>query len=129
MYVCICECVILHLSTHTHRLYNKETVLLSLLDKSAMPEVARHIRSLKDIVPLVLTANPSYKPNGEMADAYNDVQAARFVCPVAGLEMSGRYRCVCVCACLPVCLWYVWCVWIVCHCVCECVCECVCVCV
>lgn len=74
------------------RLYNKETVLLSLLDKSAMPEVAQHIRSLKDIVPLALTANPSYKPNGEKADAYNDVQAARFVCPVTGLEMSGRYR-------------------------------------
>ena len=57
-----------------------------------MPEVARHIRSLKDVVSLSLTSNPSYVPNGEKADAYNDVQAAQYACPVSGLEMSGRYR-------------------------------------
>lgn len=64
---------------------------MALLDKSNMPEVGQHIRSLKDITVLQLTLNPSYKPSGK-ADAYNDVQAAQYVCPVTGLEMSGRYR-------------------------------------
>lgn len=29
------------------RLYNKEAVLMALLDKSNMPDIAKHIRSLK----------------------------------------------------------------------------------
>ena len=73
------------------RLYNKEALLLALLDKPNMPEIARHIRSLKDVTELKLTPNPSYKPD-DKADTYNDVQAAEYVCPVTGLEMSGRYR-------------------------------------
>ena len=64
---------------------------MALLDKSSMPEVARHIRSLKDVVELKLTINPSYRPSDKAA-SYNGVQSAEFVCPVSGLEMSGRYR-------------------------------------
>lgn len=30
-----------------YRLYNKESVLVALLDKSNMPEIANHVRSLK----------------------------------------------------------------------------------
>ena len=66
---------------------------MALLDKSNIPEVASHIRNLKDVVELKLTVNPGYKPS-DKADGYNDVQAAQYVCPVTGLEMSGRYRCV-----------------------------------
>lgn len=62
-----------------------------LLDKSSMPEVAHHVRSLKDVVELRLTPNPAFKPS-DKADTYNDTQAAEFVCPVSALEMSGRYR-------------------------------------
>ena len=64
---------------------------MALLDKSNIPEIARHIRSLKDVTVLQLTVNPSYKPSGK-ADTYNDTQAAEYACPVTGLEMSGRYR-------------------------------------
>ena len=64
---------------------------MALLDKSNMPEVARHIRSLKDVTVLQLTVNPSYKPTNA-ADTYNDTQTAPYACPVAGLEMSGRYK-------------------------------------
>ena len=64
---------------------------MALLDKSNIPEVASHIRNLKDVVELKLTVNPGYKPS-DKADGYNDVQAAQYVCPVTGLEMSGRYR-------------------------------------
>ena len=62
-----------------------------LLDRSSMPELARHIRSLKDVAELQLTPNPAYKPT-DKADTYNDTQAAEYVCPVSSLEMSGRYR-------------------------------------
>ena len=83
-YLCLCVCV-------DYRLYNKEAVLLALLDKSSIPEVARHIRSLKDVAVLQLTVNSSYKPSSK-ADTYNDTQTSQYVCPVTGLEMSGRYR-------------------------------------
>lgn len=73
------------------RIYNKEAVLMALLDKSNIPEVARHIRSLKDVTVLQLTLNPSYKPTSN-AGAYNDTQTAQHACPVTGLEMSGRYK-------------------------------------
>jgi hypothetical protein len=73
-----------------NRLYNKESLLLALLDKSNLPEVARHIRSLKDVVELCLAPNPAYTAAAAvMAEA---TQNAEFVCPVSGLEMSGRHR-------------------------------------
>lgn len=71
---------------------------MALLDKSNMPEVARHIRSTKDVTVLQLTVNPSYK-QGSKAGAY-DTQTAQYACPVAGLEMSGRYRYMCVTLCV-----------------------------
>jgi hypothetical protein len=74
-----------------YRLYNKEAVLLALLDKPSIPEVARHVRSLKDVTVLQLSVNSSYKPSSK-ADTYNDTQTSQYVCPVTGLEMSGIYR-------------------------------------
>jgi len=72
------------------RLYNKESLLLALLDKKTLPEVANHIRSLKDVVELQFTPNPAYKP---VARGMSGVkQAAEYVCPVSGLEMTGLHR-------------------------------------
>lgn len=76
-------------------LYNKESLLEYLLDKdSATTDVAKHIRSLKDTKELQLTENPAFevKNNGEKADSYQDFQACRYVCPVVGIEMNGRYK-------------------------------------
>lgn len=76
-------------------LYNKESLLEFLLDKeSATTEVAKHIRSLRDTKELQLTENPAFeeKSNGEKADSYQDFQACRYVCPVVGIEMNGRYK-------------------------------------
>lgn len=89
-------------------MYNKEALLLALLDKASIPDLVKHITSLKvnvllcgkylltcvplqDIAELNLTPNPGYKPSNK-ADVYNDVQAAKYVCPISNLEMSGRYR-------------------------------------
>ena len=79
-------------------LYRKESVLEYLLDKSkATTDIAKHIRSLKDVKQLVLTKKirkvpKDFKNNGHAADAYLDFQASDYICPVAGLEMNGRYR-------------------------------------
>lgn len=74
------------------RLYNKEAVLEFLLDKGSC-ESAQHIRSLKDMKELILTDNPAYRGTGnDKGDGYSDNQASPFICPVTGLEMSGRYR-------------------------------------
>jgi hypothetical protein len=79
-------------------LYRKESVLEYLLDKSkATSDIAKHIRSLKDVKQLVLTKKirkvpKDMKNNGHAADAYLDFQASEYICPISGLEMNGRYR-------------------------------------
>lgn len=74
------------------RLYNKDTVIESLLDKDNKPAVVSHIRGLKDIKELKLTDNPDFKQLAEKGDgAFVDVCKARWICPVVGLEMNGRF--------------------------------------
>uniref|UniRef100_UPI00358EC1A0 replication termination factor 2 n=1 Tax=Myxine glutinosa TaxID=7769 RepID=UPI00358EC1A0 len=79
------------------RLYNKECVLEYLLDKSQAKcgqRIAMHIRNLKDICELKLTENPAWL-GGQMdrkGDKYEDLHAARFICPISGLEMNGKHR-------------------------------------
>ncbi|XP_065175397.1 replication termination factor 2-like [Sycon ciliatum] len=75
-------------------LYNKEAVLEMLISKSK-PEVASHVRSLKDVVVLQLTSkgSSSDKPtDGAKAETYVDMYDAQFVCPIVGIEMSGRHK-------------------------------------
>ena len=55
-----------------------------------MPEVVRHVCSLKDVVELQLTPNCAYKPVAKAMSG--EKQAAEYVCPVSGLEMSGLHR-------------------------------------
>ncbi|XP_064486850.1 replication termination factor 2-like [Ornithodoros turicata] len=75
------------------RLYNKEAVIEYLLNKEATSDIAKHIRSLKDLVELNLTENPTYRRKGaDKGDEYVDHRASRFICPVVGLEMNGKYK-------------------------------------
>lgn len=75
------------------RLYNKEAVIEHLLSKDSSCEAAKHIRSMKDIVELKPTENPGYKRrDADKGDEYVDLRASRFICPVVGLEMNGKYR-------------------------------------
>jgi len=76
------------------RLYNKESILEKLLDKSA-ESAPEHINKLSDVTTLNLTPNPAFELNGSVAekgDAYIDVMKSKYICPVSGLEMNGRYR-------------------------------------
>ncbi|KAM5245559.1 replication termination factor 2 [Ctenodactylus gundi] len=79
------------------RLYNKDAVIEFLLDKSsekALGKAAAHIRSIKSVTELKLTDNPAWEGDkgNTKGDKHDDLQRARFICPVVGLEMNGRHR-------------------------------------
>ncbi|NXR69484.1 RTF2 protein, partial [Rhadina sibilatrix] len=79
------------------RLYNKDAIIEYLLDKSpdkTPMESASHIKSIKNVTELQLVDNPAWAGDKESikGDKYDDLQAARFICPVVGLEMNGRHR-------------------------------------
>lgn len=79
------------------RLYNKDAILEYLLDKSPdkpTAEVAVHIKSIKHVVELKLADNPAWQgeKGNTKGDKYDDLQCARFICPVVGLEMNGRHK-------------------------------------
>lgn len=74
------------------RLYNKDTVIERLLDKTNKPESISHIKRLKDVKDIILTENPAYKAEDEKGDSRVDRQAAPYICPISGLEMSGKFK-------------------------------------
>ncbi|XP_014212510.1 protein RTF2 homolog [Copidosoma floridanum] len=74
------------------RLYSKESVLEGLLDRSVLPESAEHIKNLKDVKNLNLTANPAYEGDKIKNGGYIDDGKSSFICPVTGLEMNGKYK-------------------------------------
>eukprot|EP00116_Pleurobrachia_bachei_P006670 sb/3466932/ len=71
------------------RLYNKEAVINHILERASGGK--SHIKKLSDVVELQLTDNKSFKSEIK-ADLYIDHYNAPYMCPVLGLEMSGRYR-------------------------------------
>ncbi|KAM7326793.1 hypothetical protein ACRRTK_013160 [Alexandromys fortis] len=78
------------------RLYNKDAVIEFLLDKSAekaLGKAASHIRSIKNVTELRLSDNPAWEGDkgNTKGDKHDDLQRARFICPVVGLEMNGRH--------------------------------------
>ncbi|KAJ3639732.1 hypothetical protein Zmor_003073 [Zophobas morio] len=80
------------------KLYNKISLIESLLNQERMPESARHIKGLKDIKDLNLTPNPAYKDD-DKTHGESDSRTAPYICPVIGLEMSGKFRFVALWTC------------------------------
>jgi len=77
------------------RLYNKRSVIEYLLDKTSTPNASlcQHIRSLKDVVVLNLTVKSDFCDKKAQIDGqYIDTQDSKYVCPVVGLEMNGKYK-------------------------------------
>ena len=89
------------------RLYNKEAIIEKLLENKSgsqengdklIPDAATdHIKSLKDIQELQPTDNPAYdrKTKDESSaggEGFVDRNISPYICPVAGLEMSGRFK-------------------------------------
>jgi len=73
------------------KLYSKEAVLEFLLDRS-ISDAATHIRNLKDVKTLKLTPNPGYEKSSQLANQYADNQKAKYICPIVGIEMNGKYK-------------------------------------
>ena len=48
----------------------------------------------QDVKELQLTKNPATEKtkSAEKGDGYIDMQVSDYICPVAGIEMSGQYR-------------------------------------
>ncbi|KAJ2940690.1 hypothetical protein O0L34_g14799 [Tuta absoluta] len=72
------------------RLYSKSSVIEALLDKDTKPESINHIKNLKDIMDLKLANNPAYKDTDHTEGATDS--SAPYICPISGLEMSGKFR-------------------------------------
>ncbi|XP_025197785.1 protein RTF2 homolog [Melanaphis sacchari] len=83
-------------------LYNKESVLQYLVNKTPFPEASAHIKSLKDIKALRLTPNPAFNGKAQSVGGYIDNNCSPFICPLVGLEMNDRskfcflWKCGCV---------------------------------
>jgi len=73
------------------RLYSKESVLEHLLDQTAHDNFS-HITSMKNVKEVKLSPNLGYSSNKGCHDQYYDTQLAKYVCPVVGLEMNGKYK-------------------------------------
>ncbi|XP_059058332.1 replication termination factor 2 [Achroia grisella] len=73
------------------RLYSKSSILEALLDKETKPESISHIKNLKDIKDLKLNKNPAYVETEHTEGAVGD-GSAPYICPISGLEMTGKFR-------------------------------------
>jgi len=81
-------------------LYNKETVIEYLLDKSKFEKGADHLKTLKDVRELSLVANPNYEASKlETSQETSTLNKAHWICPITGLEMSGTYKFYCLFSC------------------------------
>ncbi|CAG5111856.1 Oidioi.mRNA.OKI2018_I69.chr2.g6127.t1.cds [Oikopleura dioica] len=73
------------------KLYNKDAIIEFLLDRAKQPPETqrrlKHIKGLKDVVELKLTANPSHR-----TDAHGTQHGAKYHCPISTLEMNGRHK-------------------------------------
>jgi len=76
------------LSCEYGNLYNKESVIEFLLEKKDLDKFS-HLRGLKDVKELNLTDNPALSREDDKMDISD---ASKYVCPVTGLEMSGKHR-------------------------------------
>uniref|UniRef100_A0A8C4WDZ1 Replication termination factor 2 n=1 Tax=Gopherus evgoodei TaxID=1825980 RepID=A0A8C4WDZ1_9SAUR len=81
------------------RLYNKDAVIEFLLDKSSdksLVQAASYIRSIKNVTELNLADNPAWKGDkgNTKGDKYDDIQCARFICPVVGFVFLRNCGCV-----------------------------------
>jgi len=79
-------------------LFNKEALIEYLLTKTSGAQgdsKLDHIRGLRDIKELRLTPNPAYREESDTkAGAGSTVGrgiVSKFICPVTGLEMNGRF--------------------------------------
>lgn len=71
-------------------LYNKESFIEFLLDKSKYESGPDYIKSLKDVKELSLVENPSFSVSN--SEDSNVINKSKWICPISGLEMNGSFK-------------------------------------
>lgn len=84
------------------RLYNKDAIIQHLLNLKAPTNFApsssnnqspaSHIKSLKDVKELKLKDKPDFDLKAHQTFGGKERFRAQFVCPISGLDLSGRYK-------------------------------------
>ncbi|XP_026454725.1 protein RTF2 homolog [Papaver somniferum] len=69
--------------------FNKESLVEALLGKK-LPKGFGHIKGLKDMIPIHLSQIP--KKKNDTDDVDNISFDTKFQCPVAGVELNGKYK-------------------------------------
>ena len=72
------------------KLYNKSDIIQARINRESPP----HIRTSRAVITLNLTPNPEFRENGT-----DQIDVSPYICPVTGLEMSGKYRFVALWSC------------------------------
>ena len=81
-------------------LYNKETLIQFLLERSKYEAGPSYIKNLKDVKELNLTTNPGYIENQvEKGNEFIDSNRSKWICSITGLEMNGVYKFYCLFTC------------------------------
>lgn len=68
---------------------------LVIPEKSSVKQLKSYLLFIfQNVTELNLADNPAWSGDKESkkGDTYDDMQSARFICPVVGLEMNGRHR-------------------------------------
>ena len=66
-------------------LYNKEDLLVALLEKS-LGEEFKHIRKMSAVSPCVLTPNPAF-----VSGKSDATKVSPFICPITQMELNGQH--------------------------------------
>jgi hypothetical protein len=81
-------------------LYNKETLIQYLLERSKYEAGPSYVKNLKDVKELNLTNNPGYIENQvEKGNEFIDTNRSKWICSITGLEMNGYYKFYCLFSC------------------------------
>lgn len=74
-------------------IYNKESMIEFLLERSKYEGGPEHVKGLKDVKELNLVDNPSYDKNRqETSDEFRALNKSQYICPVTGLEANGSFK-------------------------------------
>jgi hypothetical protein len=70
-------------------LYNKDTLIEYLLERSKYEHGPKYVKNLKDVKELKLVQNPG---QSALTNAEETLNKSQWICPITGLEMNGMYK-------------------------------------
>lgn len=80
-------------------LYNKESIIEYLLDKTKFENGPDFIKTLKDVKELELQKNPNLSKDVVAEAETSSLNKAQWICPITGLEINGMFKFYCIFSC------------------------------